>query len=181
MAHPFYTIGHSTRTIEDFADMLMDAGVTLVADVRSVPFSRANPQYNKTVLPQALSPYAIAYEHIPALGGFRGKSPDIAQNANAFWENDRFRNYADYAMGEEFRAGLARLQELGYTQSCAIMCAEALWWKCHRRIIADYLLAAGERVWHIVRPENVQAARMTEGARVMEAGVLLYPSGEGNG
>jgi uncharacterized protein (DUF488 family) len=153
MAHPFYTIGHSTRSIAEFVELLERAEIRLVADVRTVPRSRTNPQYNRDILPAALGSYNIGYEHIAALGGLRGRRKDTPLAVNAFWLNQSFHNYADYAMTPEFHSGLARLRELGRTTHCAIMCAEALWWRCHRRIISDYLIAAGESVLHS-RPER---------------------------
>ena len=137
MAHPFFTIGHSTRPVSEFVDLLKAAQVELLADVRSVPRSRTNPQYNCDVLPETLTPFAIAYEHIAALGGLRARTRDVSANLNGFWENQSFHNYADYALGLQFRNGLARLRALGQERRCAIMCAEAVWWRCHRRIIAD--------------------------------------------
>ncbi len=101
---------------------------------------------------------------------------DVAPAVNGFWENDSFHNYADYALGEDFRAGLARLRALGHARRCAIMCAEAVWWRCHRRIIADYLIAAGETVLHIMGPGKIEPAHMTEGAHRDAAGRLTYPA-----
>ena len=161
MAYPFYTIGHATRPIDEFTDLLQNAQVTLVADVRTVPRSRTNPQYNHETLPQTLKPFAIGYRHIATLGGLRSKNRDVPASINAFWQNNSFHNYADYAMSESFRSGLAQLLDLGHSQRCAIMCAETLWWRCHRRIIADYLLATGETVFHIVGPGRTEPARMT--------------------
>jgi uncharacterized protein (DUF488 family) len=175
MPYPFYTIGHSTRTIEEFLDLLRSVRVTLVADVRTVPRSRTNPQYNRDALPQALAVSQIRYEHIPALGGLRGREREAPPSINAFWRNESFHNYADYAMGSHFRGGLARLRELGQSYSCAIMCAEAVWWRCHRRIIADYLLSADEMVFHILKPRIVEPARMTNSARAHASGILTYP------
>src|SRR5437868_8766032 len=142
MAHPFFTIGHSTRSIEEFVDLLASAKVRLLIDVRSIPRSRTNPQYNGDVLPMTLAGFEIEYEHIAALGGLRGRKRDAPPGVNAFWRNQSFHNYADYAMTETFRSGLARLRDLGRSKACAIMCAEATWWRCHRRIIADYLIAS---------------------------------------
>lgn len=176
MAHPFYTIGHSTRAIADFVDLLREAEVKLVADVRTVPRSRTNPQYNGDVLPPTLSAFQIDYTHIAALGGLRGRAGDIADSANAFWENQSFHNYADYAMTDAFRAGLAELQDLGHARRCAIMCAEAVWWRCHRRIIADYLIAAGETVFHILRAGHIEPARPTDAARPGPRETLVYPA-----
>src|SRR5215831_2552393 len=159
MNHPFYMIGHSTHSIDEFVTMLNSAGVTLVVDVRTVPRSRTNPQYNGDVLPRSLASFHVGYEHVAALGGLRGKHRDVPPSVNAFWRNESFHNYADHAMGHTFRAGLTRLCELGRDQPCAIMCAEALWWRCHRRIIADYLLAAGEVYFiSLVRETSSQRA-----------------------
>lgn len=176
MAQPFYTIGHSKRSFGDFVDLLRSAEVTCVADVRTVPRSRANPQYNQDVLPQALATFEIGYEHVASLGGLRGRARDVPSDVNAFWQNAAFHNYADYATSEGFRRGLRRLQELGQTQRCAVMCAEAVWWRCHRRIIADHLIAAGEVVFHIVGPGHIQRAAQTTAARAGPDGTLLYPA-----
>jgi len=174
---PFFTIGHSTRPRDDFVALLREAEVRVVADVRTIPRSRTNPQYNADALEPALAAYQIGYEHIAALGGLRGRQRDVPPTLNAFWQNESFHNYADYAMSEAFRTGLARLRELGRQHSCAIMCAEAVWWRCHRRIIADYLLAANERVLHILAPGSISPAHMTDGVRVGSSGVLTYPAG----
>jgi uncharacterized protein (DUF488 family) len=173
--HPFYTIGHSTRSIAEFVDLLRNAQVTLVVDVRTVPRSRTNPQYNRDALPHTLAQFQIGYEHIAALGGLRGVARDVPSSLNAFWQNKSFHNYADYALGSTFHDGLARLKELGRAQCCAIMCAEAVWWRCHRRIIADYLLADGETVFHILGPAKIEPARLTEAARPI-SGNLTYPA-----
>jgi len=176
IAGRFYTIGHSTRSIAEFVGMLKDAGVTVVVDVRTVPRSRTNPQYNADTLPQSLAPFHIGYEHIAALGGLRGKDRDVPPDVNAFWQNESFHNYADFAMSGDFRAGLARLCELGRSQPCAIMCAEALWWRCHRRIIADYLLDAGAKVFHLMGLGDAEVALMTPAARSAGSGTLTYPA-----
>jgi uncharacterized protein (DUF488 family) len=175
MRNPFFTIGHSTRPITAFIELLKEAEVGLVVDVRTVPRSRTNPQYNADVLPRSLFGSQIGYEHIAALGGLRGRAPDVPPQANAFWENRSFHNYADYAMGKDFHAGLTRLRELGRVQRCAIMCAEAVWWRCHRRIITDYLIAAGEEVFHILASHHIEKAKMTDAAVVNAAGTLSYP------
>jgi uncharacterized protein (DUF488 family) len=175
MQHPFFTVGHSTRSISDFVHLIRDANVRLVVDVRTVPRSRKNPQYNGDTLPTTLSAFQIAYEHIATLGGLRGRNRDVPADLNAFWENKSFHNYADYAMSEEFRFGLARLRELGHGTTCVTMCAEAVWWRCHRRIIADYLIAAGEMVLHILGPNHVERAHLTDGARLGAGGMLTYP------
>jgi uncharacterized protein (DUF488 family) len=173
---PFYTIGHSTRSLQEFVDLLRSVGIALLVDVRTVPRSRRNAQYNRDVLPQSLAPFQIGYEHVPSLGGLRARQVDVPASVNGYWQNESFHNYADYGMSDTFRAGLAHLRELGHAHRAAIMCAEALWWQCHRRIITDYLLAAGETVLHIVGPGKIEPAEMTEGARVSESGAVTYPA-----
>jgi len=176
MALPFFTIGHSTRPIGEFVDLLTKAGVRLVVDVRTIPRSRTNPQYNAEALAEALPESGIGYQQIAALGGLRGRKREVPPEANASWQNRSFHNYADYAMSEDFLSGLTRLRELGHGTQCAIMCAEVLWWRCHRRIIADYLIAAGETVFHILGPNHVEPARMTERAKPGPGGTLIYPA-----
>jgi uncharacterized protein (DUF488 family) len=176
MAYPFYTIGHGTRPLGEFVDLLQSVEVTLLADVRTVPRSRTNPQYNGDTLPQSLEAFGIAYEHMAALGGLRGRMREVAPEVNAFWDNKSFHNYADYAMGDRFRAGLRHLRELGEAQTCAVMCAETVWWRCHRRIITDYLLAAGETVFHILAPGKIEAAAINEAATPQGADILTYPA-----
>ena len=139
-----------------------------------MPRSRTNPQFNADVLPPALDAAGIGYEHLAALGGLRPRSRGIPEEVNAFWQNASFHNYADYAMGEAFAQGLARLRELGAQAPCAVMCAEALWWRCHRRIIADYLIAAGEEVRHLMADGKIVEARMAPAARRARA-ALTYP------
>jgi uncharacterized protein (DUF488 family) len=175
MTRPFFTIGHSTRPIGELVDLVSSAQVRLVVDVRTVPRSRTNPQYDSEVLARSLSESQIDYEHIAALGGLRGRQRDVPADVNAFWENRSFHNYADYAMSAEFRSGLTRLRELGHATRCAIMCAEAVWWRCHRRIIADYLIAAGEEVFHILGRNHVEQAQMTSAAALGPMGTLTYP------
>jgi uncharacterized protein (DUF488 family) len=177
MSNPFYTIGHSTRSIDDFLALLGEADVRLVADVRTVPRSRANPQYNGDVVGASLAAHGLGYEHLAALGGLRGHSRSVGAQVNAFWENDSFHNYADYAMSPAFRDGLAHLRALGHRRRCAIMCAESLWWRCHRRIIADYLILAGETVLHIMGPGHIDEAKLTVAARPGPEGTLTYPAG----
>ena len=176
MAYPFFTIGHSTRPIGDFIELLAASQIDLVVDVRTIPRSRTNPQYDREVLPESLSEFQISYEHLAELGGRRPRQPDIGPAVNGFWENQSFHNYADYAMGSGFRSGVARLRELGEVRRCAMMCAEAVWWRCHRRIIADYLLAAGEHVFHILGPGKVVPATLTPAARPGPQSTLTYPA-----
>jgi uncharacterized protein (DUF488 family) len=176
MAFSFFTIGHSTHPIGEFIDLLVASEIGLVVDVRSIPRSRTNPQYNREALPEALIGSQIGYEHVAELGGRRPRAPDISPDVNAFWENQSFHNYADYAMGGGFHTGFAKLRELGRIRRCALMCAEAVWWRCHRRIIADYLLAAGERVFHILGPDVVAPASLTKVATAHPNGTLTYPA-----
>lgn len=178
MTNPFFTIGHSTRPLDAFTGLLEEADVRRVLDVRTVPRSRTNPHYNSDILPAALAKFGIGYEHVAALGGLRGQQRQVPPATNAFWENRSFHNYADYAMGEAFGAGLSRLRELGDREACAVMCAETLWWRCHRRIIADYLIAAGEAVFHILGPGKIEPAQMTSAARRGPDGTLTYPAGD---
>ncbi|MFW6093640.1 MAG: DUF488 family protein [Pseudomonadota bacterium] len=174
-----YTVGHSTRTLPEFETILEEAGIGTVVDVRAIPRSRTNPQFNREVLREELAKLGIGYEHVPDLGGRRGKSKTIAGEVNAWWENTGFHNYADHALTESFRAGLARLLELAQQSRCAIMCAEAVWWRCHRRIIADYLLERGVRVLHLMGEGRPQPAQLTEAATVIGEGRLAYPASQG--
>jgi uncharacterized protein (DUF488 family) len=175
MPNPFFTIGHSTRSSEEFVALLTDTDIKLVVDVRTVPRSRTNPQFNRETLPATLAGRGIAYEHSAPLGGLRKKQPGMSPDANAFWENASFHNYADYALSDEFRSGVEALRALGHAKRSTVMCAESLWWRCHRRIIADYLIAAGEEVFHILGPGHVEQARLTSEARVEPDGSLTYP------
>lgn len=175
MTPPFYTIGHSTRDIDDFADMLRFAKVGTLVDVRHIPRSRFNPQYNKDVLPGLLSEYGIDYVHMAALGGKRPAQKMDGPSPNSYWENQSFRNYADYAMGSEFAKALDHLRQIGLDRVCAIMCAEAVWWRCHRRIIVDHLLHRGETVFHIMGQGTLEPAKLTLGARPDGNNALIYP------
>jgi uncharacterized protein (DUF488 family) len=173
---PFFTIGHSNRSLEEFAGLLNAAEIALIADIRTIPKSRANPQFNEDTLPGSLAPFQIAYERIAALGGLRGKSKTIARDVNGFWTNDSFHNYADYALSDEFRAGLDRLIEDGRKRRTAFMCSEAVWWRCHRRIVADHLIARGETVFHIMGERRLEPAHLTAGAVVQPDGEVVYPA-----
>jgi uncharacterized protein (DUF488 family) len=176
-AFPFFTIGHSTRSVPELADLLREAGSDFVVDVRTVPRSRTNPQFNADTLPAALIAFQIGYRHLRQLGGLRGRQKGRPPSRNTFWENTSFRNYADYTATTEFREGMAELLELGRTHTCAVMCAEAVWWRCHRRIIADYLLAGGQDVFHILGPGNIDRASINPAAVQEADGVLVYPGG----
>ncbi len=175
-----YTIGHSTRSIEAFIGLLAQAHTQLAIDVRTVPKSRHNPQFNTETLAQSLQAAGIGYRHMPALGGLRHAKKGSGPSPNGFWDNENFRNYADYTATGEFRRGLEELRALGGAQICTIFCAEALWWQCHRRIIADYLLAAGDTVIHIMGEGHLEEARMTEAAVTGPDGVITYPAAQGS-
>ena len=141
-----------------------------------MPRSRTNPQFNGESLPETLAAWLIGYEHIAELGGLRGKARAAGPSANAYWRVRSFRNYADYALTAPFAAGLARLRDRGSRHRCAIMCAEAVWWRCHRRIITDYLLSQGDRVVHILGAVHVEEAVMTPAAIGCGDGTITYPA-----
>ena len=175
---PIFTIGHSTRTLAEFVALLRQVDVTQLVDVRSIPRSRAMPQFNGDSLPVPLAAAGIGYRHLPALGGRRHHRKGAPPSANTYWRVAAFQSYADYAETAEFDDGLNVLRQLALGERCAIMCAEAVWWRCHRRIITDYLLAGGARVEHIMGPGQVVAATLTPGALVTPGGVLHYPAAE---
>ena len=171
---PYFTIGHSTLSVDELVARLRAAGVTLLIDVRSIPRSRTNPQFNRDVLPDALAAHGLRYLALADLGGRRGRQRSVNPECNAFWQNTSFHNYADWALQPPFRQALQQLRELGQRECCAVMCAESVWWRCHRRIIADHLLASGERVFHIMDGGLVEA-QLTEGAQVHPGGTVSYP------
>jgi uncharacterized protein (DUF488 family) len=172
--HPIFTVGHSTKSVAQFVDLLRCGPVELVVDVRTVPRSRHNPQYNEDVLGTELATYQIDYRRMAPLGGLRGRSTDVLPEVNAYWENQSFHNYADYALSRQFADALGELLQISLTRHCAIMCAEAVWWRCHRRIIADYLLVRGRAVFHLMGDDRAEPARLTLGARA-DGGELTYP------
>ena len=171
---PVYTIGDSTRTVPEFGALLGESGIQVVADVRAIPRSRTNPQFNLDVLPVSLEEFAIGYRHFPELGGRRHHPRGAPPSPNTFWHNDSFRNYADYAATDAFEAGFARLRDLAAGERCAIMCSEAVWWRCHRRIISDYLLSRGIPVMHIMGPGKTEPAILTPNAQQLSNGALVY-------
>jgi uncharacterized protein (DUF488 family) len=173
--HPVFTVGHSTRSIAEFVDLLKQGQVELVVDIRSTPRSRTNPQFNVDALPDALSAWQIGYAQIAELGGRRAKSKTIPPEVNAFWINQSFHNYADYALSDEFRVGFVRLEEMCNDRRCAIMCSEAVWWRCHRRFVADYLLHDGWDVFHLMGEARVEVAVLTRAARA-DGASLVYPA-----
>jgi uncharacterized protein (DUF488 family) len=166
------TIGHSNRAIEEFLGMLKAHGVELVVDVRTVPRSRHNPQFNRDTLPQRLEVEGIRYEHMPGLGGLRHARKD---SLNAGWKNLSFRGYADYMQTPEFAENLRRLQQLDGGAKTAIMCAEAVPWRCHRSLIADALTVRGASVSHIMSETKANPHRLTAFAQV-EGERITYPA-----
>jgi uncharacterized protein (DUF488 family) len=179
VAAPFYTIGHSTRSVAELAGLLQQVGANHVIDVRTIPRSRTNPQFNADTLPQRLIAWEIGYQHLRDLGGLRGRRKDQGPSPNTYWENLSFRNYADYTATAPFHAGLQELRDLGRTHVCAVMCAEAVWWRCHRRIITDYLISDGERVCHIMGPDKLEQATLNPAAVRQHDGTLVYPAASG--
>ena len=176
MKLPFFTIGHSNRSLEEFAELLAEADISLVADIRKAPMSRANPQFNNDALAEALAAFHVSYEHIAALGGLRGKARSLPPDINGFWTNESFHNYADYALSAQFQAGLVDLLEQGRKRRCVLMCSEAVWWRCHRRIVADYLIASGETVFHIMGRRRLEPVCLTPGAVVRPGCTVAYPA-----
>ncbi len=174
MTSTFFTIGHSTRSVDELAGLLQQVGAGLVIDVRSIPRSRTNPQFNADTLPASMAAWQISYRHLRELGGLRGHRKDEGLSPNTYWENLSFRNYADYTATAAFRAGLAELSDLAHTQVCAIMCAEAVWWRCHRRIITDYLISEGGRVFHIMGAGKVEPAILNAAAVRQHDATLVY-------
>jgi uncharacterized protein (DUF488 family) len=172
----FTTIGHSNRRLDEFLAMLRGAQVDIVIDVRSFPRSRSNPVFNIDCLPSDLVQAQIDYRHCPALGGRRRKQPGIKQKLNAMWRVQSFHNYADYALGDEFAAAFEKLVEIGNTRRLALMCSEAVWWRCHRRIITDYLLLNGYTVDHLMGIGHTYQATPTPGALKTELGKVVYPA-----
>lgn len=178
MTRSFLSVGHSTRSLEQFLEMLTHEGVTALADVRKLRGSRAHPHFNEEPLREALEAVRIAYVPCEALAGRRPKSPDAPEHLNGMWRNRSFHNYADYATTEPFARGVDGLIKLaGDGGTVAFMCAEAVWWRCHRRIIADHLLARGETVLHLMELGDAPAATLTDGAVINDDAAVTYPVG----
>lgn len=166
-----WTIGHSTRTIEEFIGALKANRIKLVADVRLLPGSKRYPQFNKEELARFLRENGIVYEHFPELGGRRKARKD---SRNTAWRNKSFRGYADHMETTEFANGIARLQQMANRAGAtAIMCAEAVWWKCHRSLIADYLKNNGVAVIHIIDARKAEPHPFTSAAKIVD-GRLSY-------
>ena len=166
-----WTIGHSTRAIDEFISLLEENDIKLLADVRAWPGSKRYPQFNKDALAVSLTAHGICYEHFPELGGKRKSKPD---SRNTAWRNASFRGYADYMETEQFQKGIERLLDVAAEAGpTAIMCAEAVWWRCHRSLIADYLKARGVEVLHVLGANKVELHPYTSAARIVN-GNLSY-------
>ncbi|ATD71131.1 MULTISPECIES: DUF488 domain-containing protein [Gordonia] len=175
-SEPFFTIGHSTRTLAEFIDLLAASSIQVVADVRRLPGSTRYPQFDQDALTGSLDESGIGYWHAEGLTGRRPVSQDVPVDVNGWWENRSFHNYADHALSDEFADALTGLRGRGQDSRVALMCSEAVWWRCHRRIIADHLLARGEDVWHILGAGHVDAAHLSAGAVVGPQNQVTYPA-----
>jgi uncharacterized protein (DUF488 family) len=165
-----WTIGHSTRSLDEFVELLSEHEIETVADVRRIPASRRYPHFGQSALADGLQAMHLGYQHFLELGGRRRPRPD---SPNTGWRHEAFRGYADHMSTKAFLEGIARLLELASHQRVAVMCAEALWWQCHRRLVADYLTAAGHRVTHILGSGKSEVHRIAPPARLVN-GELSY-------
>lgn len=171
---PIFTMGHSSRPLDAFLALLAESDIQCVVDVRRLPGSRAFPQYNSDALAASLAVHDIDYWHLDALCGRRSKRELDGAPPQDFWCNASFALYAAYARGAAFAQGLRELLQRARRQRCALMCSEAVWWRCHRRIITDHLLAMGGDVRHIMGPGKVVPATLTHGAQICD-GQVIYP------
>lgn len=166
-----FTIGHSTRTLAEFIQLLKTYGVTLLVDVRTVPRSRHNPQFNKETLPASLKSEGIRYIHMPEIGGLRRPKRD---SVNLAWKNMGFRGYADFMQTKEFTDNLLKIIALARENCLALMCAEALPWRCHRSLISDALVVRHVKVQHIINASSTITHELNEMAQV-EGTKITYP------
>lgn len=166
-----FTIGHSNRELPVFLDLLKRNAIELVIDVRKMPRSRSNPQFNAEDLFKDLNAEGIAYTHMEALTGFRSRTKF---SINTAWENKSFQAFAAYMLTPEFNAGIDKLLELADKRTAAIMCSEAVWWRCHRRLIADALIARRREVRHILSQNEPLPHQLTDIARLVD-GHVEYP------
>jgi len=172
-----YTIGHSTRTSDELLALLREAGIRLVADVRAFPSSRRHPQFNSNALAVWLPEFGIGYTHLPGLGGRRDPVPD---SPNGGWRERAFQGYADHMGSSEFQEGLAQLEATALEVPTAIMCAEAVWWRCHRRLISDALVARGWQVEHLGIGSGSAVHELPPFAVVESDGLVRYPPAQGS-
>lgn len=171
-----FTIGHSTRTAEEFAGLLENAGVRFLVDVRRYPGSRRYPHFNREKLQEFLGTRGIAYIHAPELGGRRETAAD---SKNGFWRNASFRAYADHMSSAEFQSAIERVEQIAASIPIAIMCAEAVPWRCHRQLISDALVARGHDVQHILSDRRTDAHEINQAAVVDARGQVTYPAEQG--
>ncbi|MDQ3933081.1 MAG: DUF488 domain-containing protein [Actinomycetota bacterium] len=167
-----WSIGHSTHGLDEFVDLLAEHEIRALVDIRTVPKSRRHPHFRSDALAHSLPERGIAYTHVPRLGGFRRPRAD---SPNAGWRNESFRGYADYAMTDDFDAGLAELRRIAQAERTVMMCSEALWWRCHRRLVADRLVVAGDAVLHIGADGRASEHELTPFACVSGDGQITYP------
>ena len=166
-----WTIGHSTRTADEFISLLRPQEIDRLADIRTIPQSRRHPHFGRDALSARLAAEGVQYRHFKDLGGLRKPRAD---SVNGAWKNQAFRGYADHMETAEFAASIDEFLAFGAGGKVAVMCAEAVWWRCHRRIIADYLIAAGETVFHILGRDHIDMAQITRAAKRRPDGVLVY-------
>lgn len=177
MSPRILTVGHSTHPIEEFLELLRGAGITRIVDVRTLAGSRHNPQFNEENLSPSLEAAGIGYLREQRLGGLRRSTHTVDPELNGFWKNQSFHRYADYALSPSFAEGLDHLIDLASPDDLlATMCAEAVWWRCHRRIIADYLVVRGIPVSHLMPDGRLEPATLTKGAAPRQDGTILYPA-----
>lgn len=169
-----YTIGHSTRPLKELVDLLKSQSVTQLVDIRTIPRSRHNPQYEQTALQAELPKQGLTYRYIKQLGGLRSGDKD---SPNMGWHNKSFRNYADYMQTDDFRAGLDELMELAKDETVAIMCAEAVPWRCHRSLVGDALLVREVEVNDIMSATSIKPHSLTSFAQV-DGLTITYPGDE---
>lgn len=166
--HIIYTIGHSTRSMEDFLALLKEFGIELLVDIRRFPGSKKYPWFDKENLEKELQENGIIYIHMESLGGRRKVQPD---SPNDRWRNDSFRGYADYMETDEFKTAVRKLEDTASEKTTAYMCSEAVWWSCHRSMVSDYLKAAGWKVLHIMNHGKTEGHPYTSAARIVDGQV----------
>ncbi|QEG42588.1 DUF488 domain-containing protein [Roseimaritima ulvae] len=162
----FWTIGHVRHPFDLFVQWLVQHQIECLVDVRRFPGSRNSPQFNRETLCPALAEYNIAYQWIESLGGRRSKSEVVENSPNEGWENKSFRNYADYMLTDQFQEGFEQLRQLAEAKRTAIMCSEAVYWRCHRRLISDYAVVGGGEVEHIFPDERTKPHTLTSFAKI---------------
>lgn len=169
--HTVYTVGHSTHSVSDFVHMLQSFNVRVLVDIRRFPGSRKYPRFNKEKLASTLKKAGIGYLHLEGLGGRRQVQPN---SKNDRWRNSSFRGYADYMETEDFEKAIAKLEATALEQTTAYMCAEAVWWRCHRALVSDYLKAKGWAVWHIMAAGKADEHPYTSPARIDNGHVFYF-------